>query len=79
MHDQNKKEKSIDITGMCVNCRDRKNCDFITGVNTHIRDNRSASCVSDAEITVYSCDSYEAEVEQVCDESNMCISCNKEE
>jgi len=79
MPDLNKKEKAINITGVCINCINRRDCDFTRGIHTYVRDNKCANGISDVEITVYSCENYEAEIEQICDESEMCISCNQEE
>ena len=78
MSDLNQKEKVINITGICANCSNRISCDFAIGINTYVRDNKYSSHISDAEITVYACDDYKTEVEQICDESDMCISCIQE-
>lgn len=75
MSDLYQKEKAINITGICTNCSNRISCDFAIGINKHIRDNKYANHISDAEITVYACDDYKTEVEQICNESEMCISC----
>lgn len=74
-----KKEKAIAITGICTNCGSRKNCDFTRNINTYVRDNRCAKRISDVEITVYSCENYEAEIEKICDDSEMCLYCRQEE
>lgn len=73
MSGMNKREKDINTTGICTNCENRKSCDFTIGINTYVRDNKYTSRVSDAEITVYACDDYKAETEQICNENEMCI------
>ena len=74
----NNKEKAISTAGICTNCGHKRNCDFTIGINAYIRDNKHASHISDAEIAVYSCDDYKTEIEQVCEESEMCVYCNEE-
>jgi len=65
-----KKERVINITGICTNCNNRKTCDFVRDVDIYMRNH-----ISDAEIVVYSCDNYGPEIEKVCSESAMCMSC----
>lgn len=68
--------RNITVTGICTNCGNRKSCTFIKDIEPFIRNRES---VRDCEISIYSCENYEAEIEQICDESEMCISCHQEE
>lgn len=59
MTDMSKSKKIISIVGVCSNCENRENCDFVQGINSYVRDSECADRISDVEITVYSCDDYE--------------------
>ncbi len=70
-------EKVVSISGLCTNCKNEKACDFVKDIKIFIANKKCAEKVLDTELTVYSCDSYEAE-EDICPEGGICLSCKQE-
>ncbi len=65
------KEKIINISGICTNCINGKECDFLREFKVFIRDKKCADKIIDSEMNIFSCERYENEkdaypVEGVC-------------
>lgn len=71
-------EKTIDMSGICINCDNRRNCDFMRNIKSYVRDQRCANRIKDIEISVYSCENYEPEVSKACGENDVCLHCKSE-
>lgn len=67
-------EKVTSISGICINCKNEKTCDFVEDVKIFVANKKSAEKVLDTELTVYSCDRYEAETD-IYPECGTCLSC----
>ena len=72
-----KVEKVTSISGLCINCKNEKTCDFVEDVKIFVANKKSAEKVLDTELTVYSCDRYEAE-KDIYPEREICLSCKQE-
>lgn len=69
--------RSLNISYLCEACTNRRVCDFIRDVKSFFRDRKSIKCITDAEITVYSCNGYEQETYNVSDNDNVCVYCKE--
>lgn len=70
-------EKIVNLSGLCTNCKNGKTCDFIKDFKKFIINKKSAEKVLDTELTVYSCDIYEAE-NDILPKSTTCLYCKQE-
>lgn len=53
------KDRTINISGVCVDCNNKKDCDFVKEVKSFIRNKLFLYNVTDSEICVYACDDFE--------------------
>ena len=72
-----KEEKVVSISGICINCKNEKICDFVKDIKMFIADKKCAEKILDTELTIYSCDEYDVEMD-ICPEGEMCLSCKQE-
>ena len=69
--------KFVNITGICTNCNKEKTCDFIKDIDVFIKDKKYDEKTLDSEVSIYSCNDYEAE-KDICIEGEMCLNCKPE-
>ena len=69
-------EKVVNMSGLCTNCKNEKICDFVKDIKIFIANKKCAEKVLDTELTVYSCDKYDAK--DICPEGGICLSCKQE-
>lgn len=70
-----KEEKTIDMSGICDSCDNRINCDFVRNIKSYVRYQKCANRIRDVEISIYSCENYEPEISNACDENDVCLHC----
>ncbi len=69
-------EKIIEMTGLCENCDNRSDCDFIKEIRIFMKEKRSAEKIIDTNIAIYSCDNYNV-TKDTCPSDGICLYCNK--
>lgn len=73
----NENEIVVDISGVCTNCDNAKICDFVKEVKIFMRDKKCAEKIVDSEMTVYSCNRYEA-AKSIIPKDGTCPYCDNE-
>lgn len=69
-------EKIIEITGLCENCNNRLDCDFIKDIKTFMIERKSAEKIIDTNIAIYSCDKYNV-TKDICPSEGICLFCSR--
>ncbi len=69
-------EKVIDITGLCENCDNKWECDFIKEIRIFMKEKSSAEKIIDTNIAIYSCDKYRV-TKDICPSEGICLFCSK--
>lgn len=73
----NKKEIAIEIAGICIDCDNVSNCDFIKDIKSYIMTGKSAGPISDIEIDIFSCDKYEFTDLGIKGDESACTNCRQ--
>lgn len=69
-------EKIIEMTGLCENCDNRSDCDFIKDIKTFMIERKSAEKIIDTSIAIYSCDKYNVK-KDICPSEGICLFCSR--